>query len=368
MKERKGCSGALLLLIVFILSAGAAYIYVPQFLIKEPKEESSLISSEESLPDDLPVIEWDNINTDDSWKKLSEYLTELEPVVAIKGMSDNLEWEDICREHFWVESFQVTGTLGSKIKKYSFEYKDDAADNRTMQKQIEKEINDIISVIPTNTDDWGKALALHDELIRRITYDKSDKEKHGHDIYGALVSHKAVCQGYTYSFTIISKRIGLKCEEIYSDTHIWTKLPGFDSGECYADVTWDDIDRCDSTGEPYIIHDNFGLSKEEIEKLKEHQPEKGSDSPVVRAGTGDNFFRKKGWFIRSGDTAKIEVVVTEQFESGCNIIEMRFEDENDLNGAKEIVEDILRSSGYNGSYLSWSNKQLYTYVVGLNPD
>ena len=33
-----------------------------------------------------------------------------------------------------------------------------------------------------------------------------------------------------------------------------------------------------------------------------------------------------------------------------------------------VTITAIEGSGYNGSYLSWSNKQLYTYVVGLNPD
>lgn len=364
MKERKSSLGPLLLLLVFVIiaAAGLWYLY-PAFRERDVID----LPYEESIPDDVPVVRWNKDNPEGSYRELSVYLSMLEPTVAIKGMSGNLEWEDICREHFWVDSFQISGTVGGDIKRYSFRYKDDAADNRKMQDQIDSEINEIIAVIPEDADDWNKALALHDELIRRISFDREDKEKHGHDIYGALVGHKAVCQGYTYSFTIIAEKIGLESGEIYSDTHIWNKLPGFSSGECYADITWDDIDRSDKNGNAYIIHDNFGLSKREIESLKEHKPEPGTDTEENKSGTGDNFFRKKGWYISPGDTAQTEVAVKQQLDSGSNIIELRFANDKDHEGAKDIVEDILRRNDYNGAYLSWSNNELRTYVVGLNP-
>ncbi len=365
MKERKSSLGPLLLLLVFVLAAAAGLWYLYPMI--RDNDIIDLQNKEESIPDDVPVVVWDDAAPGRSYEELSEYLSSLEPTVAIKGMAGNLEWEDICREHFWVDSFNITGTVGGDIRRYSFKYKDDAADNSKMQKLIESEIKDIIKVIPADADDWSKALALHDELIRRITFDRSDEEKHGHDIYGALVVHKAVCQGYTYSFTIIAQRIGLQCSEIYSDTHIWNKLPGLASGECYADITWDDIDRCDSSGNPYIIHDNFGLTKAEIEKLKEHKPEPGTDNEKNRPGTGDNFFRKKGWYIAAGDTAQLEIAVKEQLDSGNNIIELRFANNSDHASAKEIVEDIIRRNDYSGAYLSWSNKELKTYVVGLYP-
>lgn len=366
MKIGKGIFAVLSIAVIFACAVMIYNSYCGD-LFSEITSKNPDVSAEDSIPENIPLIDWDTDEPEKSYEELSGYLSELEPQIAIRGTDQNLEWEDICKENFWVEGFKISSIAGSKTKTYMFEYKEDAGKNKEMQAEIEKEVQDIISVIPDGSDDWEKTLILHDELIKRITFDKKDENKHSHDIYGALAEHKAVCQGYTYSMTYLLERLGLKGYEIYSDTHIWNKLPYYNSGECYADITWDDIDKFDKNGEPYIIHDYFGLLKSEMEKLSEHHPEKKQTDSSNALITGDNYHRKKGCFIEKDDNASLELSVKEQYDSGRNLIELRFADENDYKEAGDKVEDILRRNGYSGAYLSWSNESLLTYAVGLNP-
>ena len=104
-----------------------------------------------------------------------------------------------------------------------------------------------------------------------------------------------------------------------------------------------------------------------MEKLSEHHPEKKQTDSSNALITGDNYHRKKGCFIEKDDNASLELSVKEQYDSGRNLIELRFADENDYKEAGDKVEDILRRNGYSGAYLSWSNESLLTYAVGLNP-
>ncbi len=322
---------------------------------------------EESVPDGVPTVIWDDSSPEKSYKELSALLSDLEPVIAVTNNSKNLQWEDVCRENFWVESFSITGVSGGNIKTYKFRFKSDASDNKTMQAEIEKEAKEIISLVPSDADDYEKALILHDELVKRITYDESAELKHSHDIYGAFVEHRAVCQGYTYAMTYLAKRVDLKCEELVSATHIWNKLTGFDSGECYIDITWDDTDKVDAEGKPYVIHDNFGLLKDEMEKLSEHQPDEPEKDTALSNSVGDNYFRRNGWYIPKGDAAALEFAVKEQLEGESNVIELRFEDSTDYSGARDNVDAMLRRMGYRDGYISWMNEDLLIYTVGLNP-
>lgn len=323
--------------------------------------------SKESIPEGMPSIEWNNSQPEKSYEKLSVLLSNMEQEVAVLNCDKNPEWEDICMENFWVDSFSISGLTGGNIKILSFKFKDDAEDNKSMQLQIKKEAQRIISLIPENADDYEKALIIHDELVKRIEYDESVRLQHSHDIYGAFVEHRAVCQGYTYAMMYIAKRIGLDCEELSSKTHIWNKLPGFESGECYIDITWDDIDKTDADGNPYVIHDTFGLSKKEMESLSEHKIQNNEKNVQEKNTVGDNFFRKNGWYIPKGDTAVLELAVKEQLESGGNTIELRFDDKSDYAAARDTVDEMLRRMGYEDAYISWQNESLLIYTVGLNP-
>ena len=350
--------------LVFLISICAIiawYCFNADFFKNEKSDE------EESIPEGIPSIEWNNSSPEKSYEELSVLLSNMESEIAVINCKKNPEWEDICMKNFWVDSFSISGVAGGNIKTFSFKFKDDAADNKAMQVQIDKEADDIISLIPGNADDYEKALIIHDELIKRIEYDESVRLKHSHDIYGAFVDHKAVCQGYTYAMMYIAGKIGLDCEELSSQTHIWNKLPGFDSGECYVDITWDDIDKTDVEGNPYVIHDNFALSKREMENLSEHQLLEDENDIEEKSSEGDNFFKKNGWYIPKGDSAVLELAVKEQLESGGNTIELRFEDKTDYNNARETVDEMLRRMGYGDAYISWQNESLLIYTVGLNP-
>ncbi len=361
-KVRKGI-GVFLWLISLI--SVCAVVCRSLFNINFFKEKEE--SVEESIPDGVPTIEWNNVSPEKSYEELSVLLSNMESEVVVLNCDVNPEWEDVCMENFWVDSFNISGVNGGKVKTFNFKFKDDAADNKEMQAQVEKEADEIIALIPENASDYEKTLIIHDELIKRIEYDESVRLKHSHDIYGAFVDHRAVCQGYTYAMVYIAKRIGLKCEELSSQTHIWNKMPGFDSGECYIDITWDDIDRSDANGDPYVIHDNFGLSKEEMERLSEHQPLGDEKDSTVKGSVGDNFFKRNGWYIPKGDTAVLELAVKEQLESGSNTVELRFEDKADYASARDTVEEMLRRMGYKDAYISWQNESLLIYTVGLNP-
>lgn len=363
MKKGKGIAGLIIRLglLALVISVSVLYYY------SITKADENIIVQEESVPDGVPQIHWNTSSPDKSYRELTELLSDLEPKIAIADSDENLEWEDICRDNFWVESFKISGTVGGNVKTYIFTYKDDADKNKTMQAQIDAEVEDILSLVPENADDWETALIIHDELVRRITYDEDASLKHSHDIYGAFVEHRAVCQGYTYSMTYLAERLGMQCDEVYSDTHIWNKFSGFDSSECYTDITWDDIDKYDADGKPYIIHDNFGLLKSEMEKLSQHQPESENDNAAKSNTTGDNYFRKKGWYIPNGDMAALEIAVKEQLESGGNLIELRFAAKSDYDNAKDTVHEMLRRMGYNDSYFSWQNENHLIYTVGLNP-
>ena len=350
--------------------AAGVWIYFRGSPVPAPETSSGSqeTTAEPEYPPGVPVIRWDNSDPDKSFSQLSGYLSDLEEVVIITG-SEDLQWQEICRDNFWVENFTVVSRDSVEYKEYKFKYRDDADKNKEMQKKINREADDIISLMDEKKSSFDKYVVLHDELVRRITFDKDGKAPHTHDIYGALVSHKAVCQGYTYAASYIAERAGLGCGEIYSDIHTWNKFNSLPSSEKYTDVTWDDKDICDRNGEPYITHQYFGLTKEEMEALDEHTPEDNSDKSGDNKDIGDNYYRRMGYYVSKGDNEAYRRIFKEQFSGGGNIIEIRFEDDSDLSLAKEQLPEIFSSLDYYDTYYIFGDKEaINTLVIGLYPE
>lgn len=313
---------------------------------------------------DVAILNWNSDDPDSSYNELVELLLKKTSRIAVSGVR-KLEWKDVCKYNFWVDNFYIWESQNSGLTVYEFVYKDDAADSRNMKRRVDEEVDDIISCIPEDADDWQVLLTVHDELIKRITYDETAEAPHTFDIYGALVNHRAVCQGYAYAMSYIACQLGLDSSEVYSDTHVWSKLPGIKSTEQYIDVTWDDPDEYDEFGQPYILHDCFCLKKDEMEGLEEHKTSDDEKDRQSGSGTGDNYFRRMGYYIPSGEKSRLEAIVTQQYESSSNMIEVRFEAAGDFTDAEYDILDVIEDLGYEGHYFIWENDSQQSISIGL---
>ena len=324
---------------------------------------SDIVSGSEAP--DMPVIEWDEDNEAKSMNELLEYLSELEPKVAISGTRE-LECEDMCRFCFWLSGFSVTEATGDELRVYTMHYTDDASLHEKRMAEVDREAEDILSLVPDGADEWQTMLAVHDELIRRITYtEEAEGGAHVYDIYGALVDHRAVCQGYAYSFSYIMQKAGIACGEVYSDDHVWNIMPSLDSGERYIDVTWDDTDEKDRNGNDYILYDCFCLTGREMESLGRHVPVDGNVD--TRQSTGDNYFRCTGNYIGSYEADRISGLMEDAIAGGSNTIQLRFESSSDYKDAAASVREYLREAGYSDSYILWKSRLSDTLEIGLYP-
>lgn len=315
---------------------------------------------------DVPTLEWNESDPKGSYERLSGLLSELTPEIAVRR-ADEFDWDEVCKYNFWVDTFSVTDPLPDGTRHYSFRYRDDASGNKEMKKLVDAEADDIISKIPKEADEYTSMLVIHDELISRITYDEEGSSAHTYDIYGALVEHCAVCQGYTYSMSYIADRLGIECSEVSSEDHIWNKLPGLETMENYVDVTWDDIDSYDKHGNHYILHNCFCLTKDEIEGFDDHKTSPECRDEQTGSGLGDNYFRRFGAYIPAGNMDKLQEYVLKCYADGKNVIEMRFESDSDYASSVEMTEEILLDLGYEGYYMVWKFDDEKVLAIGLDP-
>lgn len=102
-------------------------------------------------------------------------------------------------------------------------------------------------VIHPGMTDLQKALALHDWLAVRCTYDDSLTYDTARD---ALVRGTATCQGYYEAYKLLMDAVGIENGYARSSNHIWNQIKI--DGQWYnVDVTWD------GTGVGEVLHSNF---------------------------------------------------------------------------------------------------------------
>jgi len=110
---------------------------------------------------------------------------------------------------------------------------------------------------------YDKIKYVHDMLVNSIEYDSNAKNIH--NIYGALVEKKVVCEGYAKAFKYLMDELDIECILVSgtatnnsgdSESHMWNyvKLTNSWYG---VDVTWDDPIINGGTYKDNLRHDYF---------------------------------------------------------------------------------------------------------------
>ncbi len=161
-------------------------------------------------------------------------------------------------ECFWFRNYYNYSPLGQKILSMSPIYSFTGQALVNAREEFDAAVNVIMSGLP-DTNNYDKALYLHDALAKRVVYEQVGEHQ---TAYGALVSGKAVCAGYAAAYQLLLEKAGIKACTVTGESrgvgHAWNVL-WLDKDTCvYTDVTWDDQD-----GD--IFHYYFCISKDEME-------------------------------------------------------------------------------------------------------
>ena len=134
---------------------------------------------------------------------------------------------------------------------------------------VEEAADELLEGIAGNgaLSDVQKALLVHDRLAVLCEYDAAVNTKEGagpnvRNLYGVLVEHKAVCEGYARAYNYLLAKVGIRCEKVDSDqlNHSWNMVY-IDGKPYHVDVTRDDP-MPDRTG--LVCHNYFLLSSEAL--------------------------------------------------------------------------------------------------------
>ena len=182
-------------------------------------------------------------------------------------------------------------TSGSSITKIQFTYLTNAKEE---QQELDAALQEVKSKIDTSgMSDEEIVLAYHEYLTSTVAYAYEDyfngtiAANRGYDMYGALVKHSCVCQGYAETMFYLLREAGLSCAIASSGNinHAWNIVKIH--GKWYhIDATWDDP-VWDMPGRSY--HDYFLVSFDTMNKNTLINHTKDRTDMVVSAQWGDAY-------------------------------------------------------------------------------
>ena len=146
---------------------------------------------------------------------------------------------------------------------------------------LENEVQKIVSQANRFPNLFERELFVHDYLVNNTVY-STDSADSG-TAYGALVGHRARCEGYARAFQLIMLRLGVPCCSVIgtaeNERHMWNAVDLY--GEYYfVDVTFDDNSsekNITSLSESEISHSCFNIPEEIISGTHSISPSGSTD-------------------------------------------------------------------------------------------
>lgn len=133
---------------------------------------------------------------------------------------------------------------------------------------FEAAVNKAVTQTQGLTNDFEKALVLHDYLVLHCEYQKSNSTI-CNTAYGTLVNQSSVCQGYALAYKYLLDKVNIESYLVTSDNmnHAWNMIK-LDGAYYHVDITWDDP-TSDQFG--YAQHDYFLLSDDTIKNTESNK-------------------------------------------------------------------------------------------------
>ena len=179
--------------------------------------------------------------------------------------------------------------------------------NSLSDAQLDALIKQVDQVIIHMTDDirrqtsepWQQLAALHQTLIRHITYDTTENQEHNHAA-SALLDGLTLCQGYAQAFQMGGQRLGLDVITITGEAggqgHAWNMVR-LDGQYYHVDVTHDDPVPDAGPDQP-VRHLHFlrsdAIMRETHQWRADQVPTAGRD--------GAHYYRQTGRIAENRDT------------------------------------------------------------------
>ena len=196
-------------------------------------------------------------------------------------------------EIFWMDylfSISIdTKTGTTSLTLYSLYTADEVM---KMMQQTDDALAAFYADIPAALTEYEREVYVYKYIIDHCEYDENisssadyeDEHPSLFNLYGVLVDHQAVCEGYAFTFDYLCSELGVDavciCGTVESDMlgdditdvlHLWNAV-SLDDEWYMADVTWDDLDEDEDIRDVFIylnIPEEVMLSDHTLDKTYE---------------------------------------------------------------------------------------------------
>lgn len=200
-------------------------------------------------------------------------------------------------EVFWLKpigSAKIVRTRTDETVYFMPSFKDgmNISNVPSIKREVERAASAITARANMLRGEYEKILYVHDYIVDNTMYLSGAD---CHNIYGCLIKHRAVCDGYAATFQLLLHKLGITCGRVSGtgidsasgrSDHEWNYCK-IDNQYYYVDVTWDDPV---SLGQSVSIktHHYFCLSGRELNLS--HRIERGTSFIPTCTSSRYNYF------------------------------------------------------------------------------
>ena len=181
----------------------------------------------------------------------------------------------------------------------------DSYSEKKYRKQVEDAVNQVLAVPGVDKlTDFQKEVFVHDFIINNIKYDETlgnnGARIEPYTVYGALVEHKAVCEGIAKTTKLLLNMFDVKCIVVSGDydghSHAWN-IVKIDDFSYNLDVTMD-MGRVVHKG--MMRYNYFNFRDDDISDYKPSNAHILPECTAIR----ENYVIRAGGFVSNYDRLK----------------------------------------------------------------